>query len=82
MIGDQTPARSSSSTRHAAIDPRSQPAAQLNSKSCDDTSFETLHLFLKIKVLRRPVEATAYSVEKLHHAKIALETWNAVPAIG
>jgi len=24
----------------------------------------------------------AYSVEKLHHAKIASETWNAVPAIG
>jgi hypothetical protein len=34
-------------------------AAPLNSKSCDDTSFKTLHLFLKIKVLRRPVEATA-----------------------
>jgi hypothetical protein len=34
----------------------------VESKSCDDTSFETLHLFLKIKVLRRPVEATA----KLH----------------
>jgi hypothetical protein len=45
-----------------ANDPRSQPAAQLNNKSYDGTSFETLHLFLKIKVLRRPVEATADSV--------------------
>jgi hypothetical protein len=59
MIGDQTPARSSSSTRHAAIDPSSQRVAQPNSKSWYDTSLQTLHLFLKIKVLRRPVEATA-----------------------
>ncbi|MEY8099664.1 hypothetical protein AB9F29_19990, partial [Falsihalocynthiibacter sp. S25ZX9] len=39
-------------------DPKSQHAVQLNNKSYDDISWQTLHLFLKIKVLRRPVEAT------------------------
>jgi hypothetical protein len=45
----------------AANDPISRLAAQPNSKSCDDTSWPTLHLFLKIKVLRPPVETTARS---------------------
>ncbi|MEY8099876.1 hypothetical protein AB9F29_21205, partial [Falsihalocynthiibacter sp. S25ZX9] len=40
---------------------KSQHAVQLNNKSYDDISWQTLHLFLKIKVLRRPVEATALS---------------------
>jgi hypothetical protein len=43
----------------AANDPRSLHAANLNSKSCDDISFKTLHLFQKIKVFRRPVETAA-----------------------
>jgi hypothetical protein len=58
MMGDQNRAQSTSSTRLAAIDPKSQHAVQLNNKSCDDISWQTLYLFLKIKVLRRPVEAT------------------------
>jgi hypothetical protein len=62
MTGDQKRAQSISSTRHAANDPKSQPAAQLNSKYDDDTSWRTLHLFQKIKVLRRPVETTAKSI--------------------
>jgi hypothetical protein len=45
----------------AERDPISRLAAQPNSKSCDDTSWPTLLLFLKIKVLRSPVEATAHS---------------------
>jgi hypothetical protein len=43
----------------AERDPISQPAVQPNSKSWYGTSFKTLHLFLKIKVLRRPVEIAA-----------------------
>jgi hypothetical protein len=41
-----------------ASDPRSQPAERLNNRSDDDTSCSTLHLFLKIKVLRPPIEST------------------------
>jgi hypothetical protein len=58
MIGDQKRVQSTSSTRHAAIDPRYRHAVRLNNRSCDDTAFKTLHLFLKIKVLRQPFEAT------------------------
>ena len=60
-IGDQTPAQSSSSALHVANDPKSQRVAQPNNKPCDDTSFKTPHLFLKIKVLRPPVETTGRS---------------------
>jgi len=37
----------------------------LNNKCDDDTSYCTLHLCSKIKVLRRPVETTADNVETL-----------------
>jgi hypothetical protein len=71
MIGDQKRAQSTSSNRLAAIDPKSQYAVQPNNKSWDDISWQTLHLFLKIKVLRRSVEATAQSGHSLHLARMS-----------
>ena len=65
MIGDQKRVQSTSSTRHAAIDPRYRHAVRLNNRSCDDTSFKTLHLFLKIKVLRPPVEIATVRVRSV-----------------
>jgi len=59
MTGGQKPVQSTSSTLRAANDPKYPCAAQLNSKSWYGNSLPTLHLFLKIKVLRRPVEAAA-----------------------
>jgi hypothetical protein len=66
-----TPAQSNSSIIYVAIhcrpvmrriaerDPRFQRAVWMNSKCGGDTSFKTLHLFLKIKVMRPPAEPTA-----------------------
>jgi hypothetical protein len=45
--------------RIAERDPRFQRAVWMNSKCGGDTSFKTLHLFLKIKVMRPPAEPTA-----------------------
>jgi hypothetical protein len=68
MTGGQSPVQSTSSTLSAANDPKYPKyprAAQLNSKSCHDTSLPTLHLFPKIKVLRQPVEAANHRASDL-----------------
>ncbi|MEP4460936.1 hypothetical protein, partial [Roseibium sp.] len=65
MTDGQKPVQSNSSTRRAANDPRYLHAAQLSNKSCDDTSFKTLYLFIKIKVLRPPIETTASNFNEL-----------------
>lgn len=63
-----------SSTPHAAIDLRFRHAVQLNNRSCDDTSFKTLPLFLKIKVSRPPYIVAVHFATKRCRAAFELLT--------